>query len=146
MFRHIEKQIDFKPVTEEQYEQLTIPLKKMGVTILRGTDEVEQHLEQFDALGATIGTDIVMFRRKVSASTILEETYHIIQNRNGLNDDKAADLRYILNEIDVKRHLLRVAKRYDLPRSEVETTKRQLTELEALLRDYLRREEAPDDV
>ena len=50
MYRKITEQINFKPVTQEQFDQLTVPLKKMGVTILR-SDEIEEtkkHLKFYE--------------------------------------------------------------------------------------------------
>ncbi|MBP3723037.1 MAG: hypothetical protein J6I62_07285 [Selenomonadaceae bacterium] len=126
MFRKITETFNFKPVTEEQFEQLTVPLKKMGVTIMRGDDKVEEHLKKEGAYGSAVGTDVIFFRRKVSISTILEETHHIKQNRAGLNDNLESDLRTILNEIDAKKYLLSVAKEYKIPRDEIEETKQHL--------------------
>lgn len=136
MYRHITEKINFKPVTEEQFEQLTIPLKKMGVTIMRGDDETEQRLKIFGAQGATLGSDVVSFRKNVSISTILEETYHIIQNRQGMNDDKEQRLRTILNEIDAKKYLLNIADKYNIPRSEIQETEEHLVYYENALIDY----------
>lgn len=136
MYRHITEKFDFKPVTEEQYEQLVIPLKKLGVTIMRGDEETERRLKMFGAQGATLGTNVVSFRKNVSISTILEESYHIQQNRNGLNDDKELKLRTILNEIDAKKYLLKIAKQYNIPRSEIEETKLHLSHYENELKTY----------
>ena len=124
--------LPYKPVSEERYKQLIIPLIKMGVTIHR-SEETERFLNLRGAEGDTIGTHDVFFRRNVSISAILEETHHIRQNRHGMNDDKEIGLRSILNEIDAKKYLLRVAKKYGIPREEIETTKIQLAEYEEAL-------------
>ena len=132
-YRLITPTLPYKPVSEERYNQLIIPLKKMGVTIMRG-GEAEQHLDFINAEASNFGTDIVFFRKKVSVSAILEETHHIRQNRQGMNDDKKEPLRSWLNEIDAKRYLLRVADKYKIPREEIEITKTQLKEYEKLVR------------
>ena len=44
----------------------------------------------------------------------------------GLNNDKPEPLRSILNEIDAKEYLIKNAKKFKIPRKEIELTKRQL--------------------
>lgn len=138
-YRQTTPNLPYRPVSEERYNQLIIPLKKMGVTIMRGTEESERHLDFMKVEASTLGTDIVFFRKKVSISAILEETHHIKQNRRGMNDDKDAELRSILNEIDAKKYLLRVANKYGIPREEIEATKIQLKQYEEDLEEYYRR-------
>lgn len=133
-YRHITQNLPYKPVSEERYNQLIIPLKKMGVTIMRG-EEVERHLDFMNAEASNFGTDIVFFRKNISISAILEETHHIRQNRRGMNDDKKEPLRSWLNEIDAKKYLLRVAKEYGIPREEIEATKIQLAQYEKLVKE-----------
>ena len=135
-YRHLVPEIPYKPVSEERYNQLIAPLKKMGVTIMRGDADTEKHLNLMGVEASNFGTHIVLFRERVSISAILEETHHIRQNRRGLNDDKAEPLRSWLNEIDAKKYLLRVAGKYGIPREEIEATKIQLEEYEAALRRY----------
>lgn len=81
MQRQLTKPLNYKPVSEERYNQLIVPLKAMGVTIMRGGEAVEKHLDEVNAQASNIGTHIVLFREKISISAILEESYHIIQNR-----------------------------------------------------------------
>lgn len=50
----------------------------------------------------------------MSVSEVLEETYHFMQNKSGMNDDKVEPLRTILNEIDAKRYLIKNAKRFNI--------------------------------
>lgn len=72
----------------------------------------------------------------MSVSEVLEETYHFMQNKSGMNDDKVEPLRTILNEIDAKRYLIKNAKRFNISRLETEAhLKKYLSELE----DYKRR-------
>ena len=132
--REITPDLPYKPVSEERYQQLIIPLKKMGVTIIRG-EEAEKHLDFMNAEASNFGTDVVFFRQKESISAILEETCHIRQNRRGMNDDKGEPLRSWLNEIDAKKYLLRVASKYGIPREEIETTRIQLRQYEELIKE-----------
>ena len=103
---------------------------------MRGGEEVERHLEAQKAQASTIGKDVVFFREKISISAILEETHHVKQNRAGMNDDKDSTLRTILNEIDAKEYLLRVANQYGIPREEIEETKNQLSYYQDELKKY----------
>lgn len=136
MQRQLTKPLNYKPVSEERYNQLIVPLKAMGVTIMRGGEEIEKHLDARNAQASNLGKDVVLFREKVSISAILEETYHIIQNRQGLNDDKISELRTILNEIDAKKYLLKVASQYGIPREEIEETKMQLEQYQKALKKF----------
>ena len=135
----------YKPVSEERYQQLIIPLKKMGVTIHRD-EEAERLLNLREAAGDTIGTHDVYFRKEVSISAILEETHHIRQNRRGMNDDKEIGLRSILNEIDAKEYLLRIADKYGIPREEIEETKIQLQMYKKALKAYKERHSESDAI
>lgn len=114
-----------KFISKKKFDDLTIEVRKNGAMIIRGTPEVEQHLDQLGASASAIG-DVLLFRQNVRISEVLEETYHFMQNMNGLNDDKGEPLRSILNEIDAKQFLLKNASKYHIPRKEIELTKRQL--------------------
>ena len=65
---------------------------------MRGTEEVELHLERQNASASTIG-NLLLFKEKVCISEVLEETCHFMQNKYKINDDKGEPLRTILNEI-----------------------------------------------
>ena len=138
-YRLITPELPYKPVSEERYNQLIIPLKKMGVTIMRGDEDTERFLDLRGAEGDTLDGYTVLFRQKVSISTILEETHHVRQNRAELNNDKDVRLRGILNEIDAKEYLLRVADKYHISREETEATKIQLENYKKDLKEYRKR-------
>lgn len=135
-YRQITPELPYKPVSEERYNQLIIPLKKMGVTIMRGDEGTERYLELRGAEGNTLDAYTVLFKQKVSISAILEETQHVIQNRQGFNDDKDVRLRSILNEIDAKEKVLSMANQYHIPREEIEATKIQLEMYKNALKEY----------
>ena len=96
---------DYKIISEDTFNKLTIQAKKNGAIILRGTDEIEKHLN-----------DILMFRRKVCLNEVLEETYYFMQNKARLNDDKPEPLRTYLNEIDAKQYLINDTNKFKIPR------------------------------
>ena len=92
---------------------------------MRGED-IDRLLDLKGVEGDTLDEYTVLFKQQVSISAILEETHHIRQNRQGFNNDKDIRLRSVLNEIDAKEYLLRVADKYQIPREEIEATKIQL--------------------
>lgn len=116
---------EYSFISDEAFNRLTIKARKNGAMILRGTQEVEEHLDNLNAAASNIG-DVILFRKEVCISEVLEETYHFEQNLMGLNNDKPEPLRSILNEIDAKEYLIKNAKKFKIPRKEIELTKRQL--------------------
>lgn len=126
---------NFRFVSDERFEALTVEARKKGATIIRGTPEIEKHLDMQGASASTLG-DILMFRKQVCLSEIIEETHHFAQNLAKLNDDKGEPLRTILNEIDAKEHVIRSAKKYRIPRNEVEHIQKQLDGYKEQLEQY----------
>ena len=125
----------FKFISDKTFDKLTIQARKNGAIILRGTKEVEEHLDKMGAAASNIG-DILLFRENVCVSEVLEETYHFEQNKVKLNNDKKEPLRTILNEIDAKQYLLENASKYQIPRKEVELTQKQLESYKNQLKKY----------
>ena len=126
---------DFKFISEERFNNLTIEAVKKGAIILRGSAEIEQHLDAMEASASTIG-DALLFRTNVCVSEVLEETFHYTQNLAGLNDDKGEPLRTILNEIEAKEYVLANANKYKVPRNELELIEKQLAGYKKQLADY----------
>lgn len=126
---------EFKFISDKTFDKLTIQARKNGAIILRGTKEVEEHLDKMGAAASNIG-DILLFRENVCVSEVLEETYHFEQNKVKLNNDKKEPLRTILNEIDAKQYLLENASKYQIPRKEVELTQKQLESYKNQLKKY----------
>lgn len=124
-FRKIDTENNFVGISEKRFYDLTVSARKSGAIIMRGTDEVEHHLQSLNAYAATLG-DVLLFRRNATVSDVLEECFHFMQNQKGTNIDKPEPLRTYLNEIEAKQYLLDVQKKYKIPRSETEATKRQL--------------------
>ena len=126
---------DFKFISDERFDALTVEARKKGAVIIRGTPAVERHLENRGASAATVG-DVLMFKKDVCVSEVIEEMHHLNQNLTGLNDDKGEPLRTILNEIDAKEYVIRVAQKYQVPRNELEHIKKQLDGYKQQLEDY----------
>lgn len=146
MYRHTSRKDGIEPISKQRLDELTVPLKKLGVSVLYGEDWVEEHLAQNNAEASTLGTDAVLFSKNVSLSGVLEERHHVMQNIQGANDDKEARLRELLNEIDAKQYLLRVAKQYQIPRLETELTQKQLEQYKQAVQEYQKSAEGDKDV
>ncbi len=127
---------DVKAISDERFRNLTIEARKHGALVMRGGEEVESHLDAMSADASILG-DVILFRQDVCVSEVLEETYHFMQNLQGMNDDKGEPLRTILNEIDAKKHLLDNIQKYGIPRSETELTQKQLEYYQKELEKYL---------
>lgn len=121
-----------KVISQATYNKLTNPIKRVGGLVLRGTPDVEEHLQKQGATALQVG-DVIMFRSDATISDVLEETHHFWQNRHGMNDDKPIAIRTALNEIDAKEHLINVAEKYKIPVEETELTKQQLEYYKKLL-------------
>lgn len=126
----------FKFISDKTFDNLTIAAKKKGAIILRGTEEVERHLDSMNAAASNLN-DILFFRKDVCISEVLEETHHFEQNLMKMNDDKGEPLRSILNEIDAKQYLLDNTKKYKIPRNEIELTKKQLASYQRQLKEIM---------
>lgn len=122
-------------ISQKRFDELTIEAKKNGATILRGTDEIEKHLDSVNAQAATLG-DTMLFRKNVRVCDVLEESYHFMQNKKGINIDKTEPLRTYLNEIEAKQFIIDNERKYKVPRIEIEETKRQLSEYQKALKKW----------
>ena len=107
------------------YDKLVKPVIKAGGIVLRGSPEVERHLQAQNATAAALG-DVIMFRSDATTSDVLEETHHFWQAHSRMNADKPEFLRSVLNEIDAKEYLISVADKYKIPPEETKLTKQQL--------------------
>lgn len=129
-----------KPVSEKVFNDLTIEAKKDGAEVIRCEygDSLYKHLEENNATASCIG-DVLIFRPDATISEVLEETYHFQQNRKEMNADKDVILRTILNEIDAKKFILRNAKKYGVPRAEVEEITAHLEQYTKELEEYYKK-------
>lgn len=128
-------------LSQMRFDELTIEAKKNGAKIIKCEydDEIFKHLEKSGATASCIG-DTLLFRPDATISEVLEETHHFMQNINGLNDDKSAVLRTILNEIEAKEFIINNAKKYNVPRAEIEETMKHLESYKKELKEYYKGE------
>lgn len=136
-YRKKASQDEFQGISDERFEQLTISARKSGAQIIRGTEEVERHLDEVGASASSIG-DILLFRKKVTISDVLEESFHFFQHKNGVNADKPEPLRSFLNEIEAKEYLIKNQNKYKIPRAETEVTQQQIKELKKQIDELLK--------
>lgn len=122
-------------IDQPTYNKLIQPVLKNGGKVYRGTAEIEQHLEKNNASASTIG-DVILFRKNVTVSDVLEETFHFKQNIQKRNGDKPLKEQIILNEIEAKEYVLSRQKKYHIPDSEVEQTRNQLESYKKELSEY----------
>lgn len=129
-----------KPVSKRVFNDLTIEAKKDGAEVIRCEygDSLYKHLEENNATASCIG-DVLIFRPDATISEVLEETYHFQQNRKEMNADKDVILRTILNEIDAKKFILRNAKKYGVPRAEIEEITAHLEQYTKELEEYYKK-------
>jgi len=125
----------FTFISQERFDSLTVEARKNGAIILRGTPEVEQHLKDMGASASHVG-GALLFMTDVCVSEVLEETHHFMQGLHGLNNDKDPTLRMLLNEIDARHFILNNAKKYKVPRNEIEMLQEQLDDLNKQLEEY----------
>lgn len=111
-------------ISQRRFDELTVQAKKNGANIIKCNygDEMFNHLESNNATASCIGKTI-LFRPDATISEVLEETRHFMQNIEGLNNGKPLELKLILNEIDAGEFILRNAKKYGVPRVEIEEIK-----------------------
>ena len=142
MLRKKERKRDgYHFISDKRFEQLTVEIRKRGAIIYRGGEEIEDYLDSRNAGALTVG-DVLFFRNQVTISEVLEEVYHFKQNEQRLNDCEEIKRRSILNEIDAKMYLLKVAVKYKIPRKEIEETLYQLNKYKMMLNEM----EEEDDV
>ncbi|MBR5407643.1 MAG: hypothetical protein IK111_08375 [Lachnospiraceae bacterium] len=122
-------------ISDRRFKQLTANVRKKGAVILRGGEDIEEYLDLRKADALTI-EKVMMFRQQVTLSEVLEEIHHFEQNLEGLNEDKDAILRGILNEIDAKEFLIKNAKTFRIPRKETRETMMQLNMYYRMLEEW----------
>lgn len=131
--RKVENGIEI--IDQPTYNKLIQTVLKNGGKVYRGTAEIEQHLEMNSASASTIG-DVILFRKNVTVSDVLEETFHFKQNIQKRNVEKPLKEQIILNEIEAKEYVLSCRAKYHIPDSEVEQTQNQLESYKKELREY----------
>lgn len=126
-----------KPIGKKRILEVTLPARKLGMKVIvcDYEDEIYQHLVKNNATASTI-YDTVIYRSDATISEVLEEMRHFEQNMEGLNNDKPIQLRTILNEIDAREYILKNAKKYGVPRIEIEDIEKSLKSYNDMLKKY----------
>ena len=127
----------YKPVNETLYNSRKNYVERHGGIVMRGGDEVTRHLDRQGA-GGSCNNDVILLRDDATTSEVLEETYHFEQNRSGEYEKYPDDEVNLRIEIDAQKWLLSVSKRYNIPRDEIEQTKKNLAVYERKLDEVLR--------
>lgn len=109
-------------INKEKQRKLTAEFRKNGGKVWQGA-EAEHYLKSRGAAAMTLGDATIVLQNKPTISEVLEELYHIEQFKNGEIDD---DISKYKAEIEAQNYLLSVEKMYNIPRREIEETKRNL--------------------
>lgn len=141
-YRKINSQ-GFEIIDKPLYNKITKKAIKEGADIRRPTPDVIKRMDANDASAVTYG-DVIYFRDDATVSDVVEEVYHFYQNKKGLNDKYSFHQRSVMNEIDAKEHLLKVAQKYNISDKEIELTKNQLNSYNAEKRKMQERGEWVD--
>lgn len=128
---------DVKVVNDALYNSQKNYVERHGGVVKRDA-EAAAYLSMKGA-GASNCGEVLMFRPDASTSEVLEEVFHFKQHQRGDYSSMPLEEMVVRREIDAQRYLLSVSKRYNIPSSEVELTKKNLTEYEADLKRILER-------
>lgn len=109
-------------INKEKQRKLTAEFRKNVGRVWQGS-EAEHYLKSRGAAAMTLGDATIVLQNKPTISEVLEELYHIEQFKNGEIDD---DISKYKAEIEAQNYLLSVEKMYNIPRREIEETKRNL--------------------
>ncbi len=116
-----ERRSNFKPANQAFFNAKKKEIEKEGGFIWQDSEAI-RYLNSRDADASTLG-DTIAFREDPTLSEILEEEFHFHQNKRGDYSELPPKEAYYKKEIDAQRYLLDVAKRYKIPRIEIEQTK-----------------------
>ena len=121
-------------IDKATYHKLTNPVIKKGGEIKFADEEWMRYLKMRDATAAIIG-DVIILMPDPTITDVLEEVYHFYQNRAGLNMQYSIEQHDIMNEIDAKEYLIRVADKYKIPQIERKETETLLERYKAKMDD-----------
>ena len=96
-------------------------------------------MEKNQATASCVG-DTLIFRPDATVSEVLEETFHFSQNLMQTNINQPISVRVLMNEIEAKQYIIKNAKKYSVPRSEIDTLKAQLENYKAELEKIRKKE------
>lgn len=127
---------EIRAISDQRFNELTQEARKNGATVERGTPFAEDYLDRRGADAAT-AFGVMFFRKNVTASEAVEESYHIMQEVNGIFSDVGdAVLQAILREIDAQHYVINNSVRFGIPRQEVDATRIMLSKYKRELDEY----------
>ncbi|MCW6680873.1 minor capsid protein [Aerococcaceae bacterium NML130460] len=103
--------------------KLTKEFRERGGVVWQD-DESEDYLKSRGAQAACLDFETIALQKKPTVSEVLEEIFHAEQWVDGRVED--TDISKIKGEIEAQEYLLSVSKRYNIPESEIQETKRNL--------------------
>lgn len=123
-----------RPINKARQNRLTRDFRQNGGVIFQSL-EGDQHLKKVGAAALNYNEKTIILNTKPTISEVLEELYHAEQYRRGQINPNDYVSR-IKAEIDAQNYLLSVEKRYNIPRSESEQTKKNLKYWKEELKKY----------
>lgn len=136
-FEHLARNKDpnkRKPINIVRQNMITKNFRQRGGIIYQNKDS-DEYLKKIGAAALNYDDKTIVLQTKPTISEVLEELYHAEQHRKG-EIDPNDPVSKIKAEIEAQKYLLSVEKRYNIPRSESEQTKKNLKYWKEELKKY----------
>lgn len=136
-FEHLTRNKDSnkrKPINIVRQNKMTEKFRQRGGIIYQNKDS-DEYLKKIGAAALNYDDKTIVLQTKPTISEVLEELYHAEQHRKG-EIDPNDPVSKIKAEIEAQKYLLSVEKRYNIPRSESEQTKKNLKYWKEELKKY----------
>lgn len=136
-FEHLARNKDSnkrKPINIVRQNKMTEKFRQRGGIIYQNRDS-DEYLKKIGAAALNYDDKTIVLQTKPTISEVLEELYHAEQHRKG-EIDPNDPVSKIKAEIEAQKYLLSVEKRYNIPRSESEQTKKNLKYWKEKLKKY----------
>lgn len=136
-FEHLARNKDSnkrKPINIVRQNKMTEKFRQRGGIIYQNRDS-DEYLKKIGAAALNYDDKTIVLQTKPTISEVLEELYHAEQHRKG-EIDPNDPVSKIKAEIEAQKYLLSVEKRYNIPRSESEQTKKNLKYWKEELKKY----------
>lgn len=123
-----------RSINIQRQNRLTRDFRQKGGVVFQ-SPAGDQYLKKIGASAINYNEKTILLHTKPTISEVLEELYHAEQYRRGQINPNDYVSR-IKAEIDAQKYLLSVEKRYNIPRSESEQTKKNLKYWKEELKKY----------
>ena len=123
-----------RSINIQRQNRLTRDFRQKGGVVFQ-SPAGDQYLKKIGASAINYNEKTILLHTKPTISEVLEELYHAKQYRRGQINPNDYVSR-IKAEIDAQKYLLSVEKRYNIPRSESEQTKKNLKYWKEELKKY----------